>query len=226
MRHIDREYYNYQNGAPIFDEYTVKHSDKPKTSDLMAMLEVCDDPSTLLKIKEILSKKIGLHLKPRIQSRIDSSISKANSQFLVVSDDCCKINKPDYTPVIDTSSSNLNIYPLQLTITAKRIVCEITVYDFKTPKSGPKPDKLLVTLDLMNKNKNSNNLLLFCLFKPDILLHLKDFDHQAALQLKEFFFNMETVHKTKESYKGDQMMEHPNPKNWSSRTIIRWWPLF
>ena len=120
MKHIEREYYNYQNGAPIFDEYTVKRSDKPKTSDLIAMLEVCDDPSTLLKIKEILSKKIGLNLKPRIQSRIAYFKSKANSQFLVVSDDCRKINKPDYAPVIDISSSNLNICPLQLTITAKK----------------------------------------------------------------------------------------------------------
>ena len=119
----------------------------------MAMLEVCDDSSTLLKIKEILSKKIGLNLKSRIQSRIASSKSEANSQFLVVSDDCCKINKPDYTPVIDISSSNLNICPLQLTVTAKRIVCEITIYNFETPKSGPKPDKFLVTLDLMNKNE-------------------------------------------------------------------------
>ena len=79
IKHIEREYYNYQNGAPIYNEYTVKRSDKTKTSDLMAMLEVCDNPSTLLKIKEILSKKIGLHLKSKIQSRISSSKSKANS---------------------------------------------------------------------------------------------------------------------------------------------------
>ena len=59
MKHIEKEYYNYQNSAPISDEYTVNCSDKSKTSDLMAMLEVCDNPSTLLKIKEILSKKIA-----------------------------------------------------------------------------------------------------------------------------------------------------------------------
>ena len=161
MKQIEREYYNYQNGAPISDEYTVKHSDKPKTSDLMAMLEVCEDPSTLLKIKEILSKNIGLNLKPRIQSRIDFSTSEANSQFLVVSAYCRKINKLDYAPVIKIGSSNLNISPLKLTITAKRIVCDITVYSFETPKSGSKPDKFLVTLDLMRKSKNPKT---FCYF--------------------------------------------------------------
>ena len=120
MKHIEREYYNYQNGAPIFNEYTIKRSSKPKASNLVIMLEVCDNLFTLLKIKEILSKNIGLNLKPRIQSSISSSISEANSQFLVLFDDCCKINKPDYAPVTDISSSNLNICPLQLTIIAKK----------------------------------------------------------------------------------------------------------
>ena len=132
------------------------------------MIEVCDNPSTLLKIKEILSKKIGLNLKPNIQSRIASSTSETNRQFLVVSANCCKINKPDYAPVIKIGSFNLNICPLQLTVTAKRIVCEVTIYNFETPKSGPKLDKFLVTLDLMNRNKNSKNLLSFYLFKPNI----------------------------------------------------------
>ena len=95
MKHIKRKYYNYQNGAPISDEYIVQRSDKPKTSDLMSMLEVCDNPSTLLKIKEILSKKIGLNLKLRIQSRIASSISEVDRQLLVVSANCSKTYQPD-----------------------------------------------------------------------------------------------------------------------------------
>ena len=159
------------------------------------MFKVCDNPSTLLKISEILSQKIGLNLKPRIQSRIASSTSESNSQFLVVSADCRKINKPDYALVIKICPSNLNICPFQLTITAKRIVCDVTVYRFETLKSGPKPEKFLVTLDLMSKNKNYKNLPPFDLFKPDILSQVKDSDHQAVLQLKEFFVNLKTIYK-------------------------------
>ena len=131
---------------------------------------------------------------------------------MVVSDGCCKINKPDYAPVIKIGSTDLNIYPLKLIITAKRIVCDITVYDFKTPKSGPKTDKFLVTLDLMSKNESSKNFPSFYLFKPDILLQLKDSDHQAVLHLEEFFVNMKAVYKISEPYGGDKMMENPNPK--------------
>ena len=43
-------------------------------------------------------------------------------------------------------------------------------------------------------------------------MQLKDSDHQAALQLEEFFVNMESIYKISEPYGGDQMMEHPNPK--------------
>ena len=114
--------------------------------------------------------------------------------------------------MIDISSSNLNICSLQLTITAKKIFCEITVYYFETPKFGPKPEKFLITFDLMNRNENSKNLPPFYLFKPNILLQLNDSNHQAALQLEEFFINMDTVYKISEPYGGDQMMKHPKPK--------------
>ena len=50
----------------------------------------------------------------------------------------------------------------------------------------------------MNKNKDSKNLPLFYLFKPDILLQMKDSYHKSAVQLKEFFVNMETVYKISE----------------------------
>ena len=72
---------------------------------------------------------------------------------MVVSPHCCKTYHPCYSPKIDISSSNLSIQPLQLTITAKRLVRKITVYNFETPKFGPKPDKFLVTLDLMSRKK-------------------------------------------------------------------------
>ena len=41
---------------------------------------------------------------------------------------------------------------------------------------------------------------------------MKDSYHNSAVQLEEFFVNMETVYKISEPYGGDQMMEHPNPK--------------
>ena len=153
IKHIEREYYNYQNGAPISNEYTVQCSVKSKASSIAAMLETCDNPSTIEQIQQILSKKAGGKSQPKIQSRISSSTIKASSQSVVVSPVCCNTYQPSYSPVIDISSSNLNIQPFWLTITTKKIVREITVYNFETPKSGPKPGKFLVTLDLMNRNK-------------------------------------------------------------------------
>ena len=41
---------------------------------------------------------------------------------------------------------------------------------------------------------------------------MKDSYHQAALQLEEFFVNIEAVYKISEPYGGDKIMEHPNPK--------------
>ena len=57
MKQIEREYYNYQNGAPNSDEYTIRSSGKFKASSIAAMLESCDDPSTIEQIQQILLKK-------------------------------------------------------------------------------------------------------------------------------------------------------------------------
>ena len=120
--------------------------------------------------------------------------------------------KPQYAPVIALNSSSEEIQPFVLNYTAKRLVYEITVHVLDPPKSGQKPDKFLVTFNLMNKNKKSKNLPPFYLYKPDILANLKDSAHQYIMFLDEFFLNMERVFKVEEPYGGDKRMEHPNPK--------------
>ena len=121
---------------------------------------------------------------------------------MVVSPNVCKIKKPQYAPVIALNSSSEEIQPFVLNYTAKRLVCEITVYVLDPPNSGPKPDKFLVTFDLMNKYKNSKNLPPFYLYKPDILANLKDSAHQYIMFLDEFFLNMERVFKVEGPYGG------------------------
>ena len=64
----------------------------------------------------------------------------------------------------------------------------------------------------MNKNKNSKNLPLFHLYKPDIFANLKDSGHQYTMFLDEFFLNIERVLKVEKPYRGDKRMEHPNLK--------------
>ena len=135
-----------------------------------------------------------------------------------------KSKKLQYALVIALNSSSKEIQPFVLNYTAKRLVCEITVYVLDPPRSGPKPDKFLVTFDLIKKYKNSKNLLPFYLYKPDILANLKDSSHQYIMFLDEFFLNMERVFKVEEPYGGNKRMEHPDQIGWSTRTSTKWQP--
>ena len=152
------------------------------------MIESCDNPSTIEQIQQILSKKTSGKPQPKIQSSIASSTNKATSQSVVVSPVCCNTYQPSYSPVIDISSSNLHIRPLQLTITAKRIVCETTVYDFETSKSGSKPDKFLVTLDLMNRNKNQRTFHPFTSSSLMFYFSSRTLITRLPYSLKSFFY--------------------------------------
>ena len=127
------------------------------------------------------------NLNPRIKNRIATSPVVSKAQEVALLPDVCKIKKPQYNPVIAFNSSSEEIQPFVLSYTAKRLVCKITVYVLDPPNSGPKSDKSLVTLDLMNKYENSKNLSPFYLYKPDILANLKDSAHQYIMFLDEFF---------------------------------------
>ena len=75
--------------------------------------------------------------------------------MVVVLPDVLKIKKPQCAPVIAINSLSAEIQPFVLNYTAKQLVYEITIYVLYPPKFGPKPDKFLVTFDLMNKYENS-----------------------------------------------------------------------
>ena len=103
---VELEYFNFYHGAPTSDEYKVKSSIKPNTSDAQAMFWACNDPATSDKIRALLTLQTESKFKPRIESRIATSHVASKAQAVVVLPDVCKIEKPQYAPVIAINSSS------------------------------------------------------------------------------------------------------------------------
>ena len=133
MKCVELEFFNFYHDAPTSDKYKVKRINEPNTSDVQSMFWAFNDPATIEKIRELLTLQTESKFKPRIKNRIATSPVASKNQAVVVLPDVCKIKKFQYAPVIALNFSSEEIQPFVLNYTAKRLVCEITVYVLDPP---------------------------------------------------------------------------------------------
>ena len=113
------------------------------------------------------------------------------------------------SPIWDVTAllNDADIKPLTLRLIKNSIKMEINVYSIDETGSGYKPDKFMMTFDLMKNTAGNNiNQIPFYTYKPHVLamLKLEDFGIQAPFNM------MESTVKRLQPYGENKMLVHVN----------------